>query len=126
MAIHYVRLGQNIRTARNKVKMTQRAAVEELSINSVEHYSHLECGNRRVQLETLDDICKLYNVSYEELLKGATDARIVAQEGSSSGADNERTAYDMRRDRRRGRGESHYCRTELRSSPACHRSRLSS
>lgn len=90
MAIHYVRLGQNIRAARNKIKMTQRAAVEELSINSVEHYSHLECGNRRVQLETLDDICKLYNVSYEELLKGATDAKIIASDGADSGNDNER------------------------------------
>lgn len=90
MAIHYVRLGQNIRAARNKARMTQRAAVEELSINSVEHYSHLECGNRRVQLETLDDICKLYNVSYEELLKGATDAKIVAQGDDSSRSDHER------------------------------------
>lgn len=90
MAIHYVRLGQNIRAARNKARMTQRAAVEELSINSVEHYSHLECGNRRVQLETLDDICRLYNVSYEELLKGATDAKLVAQGASGSSSDHER------------------------------------
>jgi hypothetical protein len=30
------------------------------------------------------------DVSYEELLKGATDARIIAQEGSDKNADNER------------------------------------
>ena len=53
--------------------MTQKALTEH---QSSEHWSCIESGCRHIPLHMLDRFCKLLHVSYEEVLHGATDARI--------------------------------------------------
>ena len=85
MPIHYARLGLNIRTARESKGLSQKQLAEELQITN-EHLSHLERGRRRVQLDTLNRICELLDVPYEQLLEGAVDISIHADNTPSANA----------------------------------------
>lgn len=76
MAFHYRRLGENMRRTRLRAHMTQKTLAEKIGYQSPEHWSRIESGSRRIPLHTLDSFCELLNVSYEEILSGATDVRI--------------------------------------------------
>ena len=65
MAFHNRRLGENLRRIRLNAHMTQKALTEQI-----------ESGCRHIPLHMLDRFCKLLDVSYEEVLHGATEARI--------------------------------------------------
>lgn len=76
MAFHDQRLGENLRRIRLNAHMTQRVLSEQIGYQTPEHWSHIESGRRRIPLHMLDRFCELLNVSYEEVLRGATEARI--------------------------------------------------
>lgn len=78
MAIHYARLGRNIRALRNKRALTQKQLAELLGC-STEHISHIEKGDHKPQLEFINALCEKLDSSYEELLLGVTDASILSQ-----------------------------------------------
>ena len=76
MAFHDRRLGENLRRIRLNAHMTQKALTEQIGYQSPEHWSRIESGCRHIPLHMLDRFCKLLDVSYEEVLHGATEARI--------------------------------------------------
>lgn len=79
MAIDYKQLGRNIHAIRKKRKLTQQDLADILNY-SPEHISQLEHGNRPIQLDALNQICEDLNVSFGELLFGATPALIAPKE----------------------------------------------
>ena len=76
MPIDYKQLGKNIYAVRKKHKLTQQGLAEMLDY-SPEHISQLEHGNRPIQLEALNQICEKLDVSFGDLLLGATAAKIL-------------------------------------------------
>ena len=76
MAFHNRRLGENLRRIRLNAHMTQKALTEQIGYQSPEHWSRIESGCRHIPLHMLDRFCKLLDVSYEEVLHGATEARM--------------------------------------------------
>ena len=76
MAFHDQRLGENLRRIRLNAHMTQRVLSEQIGYQTPEHWSRIESGRRHIPLHMLDRFCELLNVSYEEVLHGATEARI--------------------------------------------------
>ena len=76
MAFHDQRLGENLRRIRLNAHITQRVLSEQIGYQTPEHWSRVESGRRRSPLHMLDRFCELLNVSYEEVLRGATEARI--------------------------------------------------
>lgn len=84
MAFHDQRLGENLRRIRLNAHMTQRVLSEQIGYQTPEHWSRIESGRRHIPLHMLDRFCELLNVSYEEVLHSAKEARI------RSGAESER------------------------------------
>ena len=76
MAFHDRRLGENLRHIRLNAHMTQKALTEQIGYQAPEHWSRIESGRRRIPPHRLDRFWELLNVSYEEVLHGATEARI--------------------------------------------------
>ena len=76
MAFHNRRLGENLRRIRLNAHMTQKALTEQIGYQSPEHWSRIESDCRHIPLHMLDRFCKLLDVSYEEVLHGAMEARI--------------------------------------------------
>ena len=64
MAINYERIGFNIKQCRKNAGLTQRVLAEKVGCTP-EHFSHIEKGSRKVQLEMLVAICKHLNVSID-------------------------------------------------------------
>ena len=83
MELHDRRLGENLRRIRLNAHLTQKAISEKLGYTSSEHWSRIESGERHIPLHTLDRFCCLMNVSYEEVLRGATEASVRGAAGTS-------------------------------------------
>ena len=79
MPIRYKVLGRNIRDQRKKKKLTQQQLAEDLGC-STEHLCHIENGVRHIQFEMLNAVCLRLQVSFEDLLRGATDAQIRSEQ----------------------------------------------
>lgn len=62
-------VGDHLRVARNRKKLTQAKVAEELGI-SEKHYGHIERGTRIASLEMLGHLCSLYEVPLEDLIAG--------------------------------------------------------
>ena len=62
-------VGDRLRIARNRRKLTQAQVAEELGL-SEKHYGHIERGTRIASLELLGHLCTLYQVPLEELIAG--------------------------------------------------------
>lgn len=83
MDIDYQRIGYNIRRNRKEKNLTQKQIAEKLGCTA-EHFSHIEKGNRRIQLETLTALCEILDVSFEDLLDNATSIEISRSEAAST------------------------------------------
>lgn len=79
MAIHYDRLGKNLRKYRKKNKLSQNVLAEKINCPHTS-ISRFENNKRKLSLELLNLICEELNISYEEILAGATDAKILTGE----------------------------------------------
>lgn len=66
----YPRIGQQIRTARIKRKMTQAQLAEAADL-SVPYISHVERGKKRISLDALLRISQALGVTVDQLLSGA-------------------------------------------------------
>lgn len=75
MPIDYGRIGFNIKQCRKRAGLTQRVLAEKIGCTA-EHFSHIEKGDRRVQLEMLIAICENLHVSIEEILENALAVEI--------------------------------------------------
>jgi len=75
MALSFDRLGANIATYRKKRNVTQKNLSEVFDCPP-ESISRYENGRRKLSLDMLDALCQHLDVSYEELLSGATTAKI--------------------------------------------------
>ena len=83
MAIYYQRLGKNICKHRKRKKYSQKVLAEKVNCPP-EQISRYENGKRHLTLDMLNEICEQLDVSYEEILSGATDARISSDDSGSS------------------------------------------
>ena len=79
MAIDYKQLGKNLHAARKQRGFTQQKLAELLDY-SPEHISQLENGHRPIQFDAFNFLCEELDISYEDLLRGATSARISSSE----------------------------------------------
>ncbi len=75
MSLHFERLGANIAAYRKKRNVTQKT-LSEICDCPPESISRYENGHRKFSLDMLDAICQYLDVSYEEILSGATTAKI--------------------------------------------------
>lgn len=82
MPVQYNRLGKNLQAIRKRRNITQKGLAEMLGC-STEHLCHIESGKRHIQLDMLNLFCEVLGVSYEEVLSGATQARINNAEASN-------------------------------------------
>lgn len=62
-------LSRNIRQARRHTGLTQHQAAELLGITQL-HYGRLERGDRRVSLEQIESIARVFHISPYALLEG--------------------------------------------------------
>lgn len=79
MAIHYDRLGKNIRKYRKKNRLSQNVLAEKINCPH-ESISRFENNKRQITFELLNSLCEELDISYEEILAGATDAKILTDE----------------------------------------------
>lgn len=86
MAINYERIGFNIKQCRKNSGLTQRVLAEKVGCTP-EHFSHIEKGSRKVQLEMLVAICKHLNVSIEDVLENALTVEIRREGGNDDLSD---------------------------------------
>lgn len=79
-------IGQNIRTLRRQSGMTQAAIAEKTGV-STDHISHVEIGSGTISLPLLIEICKLLEVTPNDILAGeytpdSLDEKSYLQESS--------------------------------------------
>lgn len=79
-------IGQNIRTLRRQSGMTQAAIAEKTGV-STDHISHVEIGSGTISLPLLIEICKLLEVTPNDILAGeytpdSLEETAYLQEGS--------------------------------------------
>ncbi|WP_346026413.1 helix-turn-helix transcriptional regulator [Beduinella massiliensis] len=70
MPISYKVIGSHLRQVRKKAGLTQATVAERLDI-SAKHYGHIERGARPISLDMLGQLCALYAIPLEALVKGA-------------------------------------------------------
>lgn len=69
MAVDFVVIGQRLKSARKRVKLTQEGLAEKLNV-SVAYVSRIKRGNSHINLKRLTDFCKILNVTEGEILNG--------------------------------------------------------
>ncbi len=62
-------IGQNLGTLRRQCGMTQSQIAEQIGV-SIDHISHVEIGKGSISLALLLKICKLMNVTPNDILAG--------------------------------------------------------
>ena len=67
MALDYTIIGERIKLARTKAKLTQ----EQLEV-SVPYLSRVECGDAFINLKRLNQICEILGVTEGEILNGTS------------------------------------------------------
>lgn len=72
MAVDYVLIGQRLKIARKKAKITQQEVAEKLNL-SVAYVSRVERGNSHINLKRLTEFCSLLNISEGEILNGVSN-----------------------------------------------------
>ena len=68
----YVKIGQNIRTARKHNMISQEELAEKVGI-SVTHMSHIETGNTKLSLQVLADLAEALGVTMDTLVNGVPE-----------------------------------------------------
>lgn len=68
--MNYIKLGQNIRTARIEKGYTQ-AQMAEIMGYSVQHVSHVENGTTKMSTEFLISLADCLEISLDELFRGS-------------------------------------------------------
>jgi len=81
-------VGQNLRTLRRQCGMTQAQLAEKIGV-STDHVSHAEIGFGSISLPLLIEICKLLNVTPNDILAGEyapdnVDEELLQEEGMYS------------------------------------------
>ena len=71
MALDYNIIGERIKIARTKAKLTQEKLAEKLEV-SVPYLSRVECGDAHINLTRLNQICKILHVTEGEILNGTS------------------------------------------------------
>lgn len=71
MALDYTVIGERIKLARTKKKLTQENLAEKLEV-SVPYLSRVECGDSHINLKRLNQICEILNITEGEILNGAS------------------------------------------------------
>ena len=71
MALDYTVIGERIKLARTKKKLTQENLAEKLEI-SVPYLSRVECGDAFINLKRLNQICEILDVTEGEILNGVS------------------------------------------------------
>lgn len=71
MALDYTIIGERIKLARTKAKLTQEMLAEQLEV-SVPYLSRIECGDSHINLKRLNQICEILNTTEGEILNGAS------------------------------------------------------
>lgn len=71
MALDYTIIGERIKLARTKAKLTQENLAEKLEV-SVPYLSRVECGDAFINLKRLNQICEILDVSEGEILNGVS------------------------------------------------------
>ncbi len=64
-----VRVGQNIKKAREKQKLTQAELAKRLDLSPI-HVSHIETGKANMSIDTLYDFCQVLKVTPNDILCG--------------------------------------------------------
>ena len=68
MKLDYVKLGKNVRQARNNLKLTQEQLAEKIDVSTV-FISQIETGVRKASLETIYKLSLSLKVPVDDLLK---------------------------------------------------------
>ena len=71
MALDYTIIGERIKLARTKAKLTQENLAEKLEV-SVPYLSRIECGDAYINLKRLNQICEILGVTEGEILNGVS------------------------------------------------------
>ena len=71
MALDYTLIGERIKLARAKKKLTQENLAEKLDV-SVPYLSRIECGDAFINLKRLNQICEILGVTEGEILNGVS------------------------------------------------------
>lgn len=71
MALDYVIIGQRLKKARVKKKLTQENIAEKLDV-SVAYISRVERGTIKVNLKRLSQICQILDIAEGNILNGAS------------------------------------------------------
>ena len=84
-------IGQNLGTLRRQCGMTQSQIAEQIGV-SIDHISHVEIGKGSISLALLLKICKLMNVTPNDILAGeygtkAADEDDMFREDAEYGGD---------------------------------------
>ena len=69
MALDYTLIGERLKRARTENGLTQEQLAEKLDV-SVAFLSRAECGNVKINLTRIDQICDILNVPISNILTG--------------------------------------------------------
>lgn len=73
MAVDYVIIGERLKVARKKARMSQQDLAEKLNI-SVAYVSRVERGSSHLNLKRLSEFCSLLDVSEGSILNGVSNS----------------------------------------------------
>ena len=73
MAVDYVIIGQRLKSARKKAKLTQQELAEKLNL-SVAFISRVERGSSHINLRRLTEFCSALNISEGSILNGVSNS----------------------------------------------------
>lgn len=62
-------IGQNVKKRREEMHLTQAQLAELINLSN-NHISHIECGSRKMSLESLLAICKALDATPNDILSG--------------------------------------------------------
>jgi len=73
----YVHLGENVKSARKKARITQAALAEVIGV-SPSHFSGMECGKKRFNVHQLEMISRYLGIPFLNLFTGLVDEKFEA------------------------------------------------
>ncbi len=73
MALDYEIIGQRLKKARKKLRMTQAELAEKLNI-SIAYVSRIERGSAKISLPRLTEFCSALEVTEGEILNGVSNS----------------------------------------------------
>ncbi|HMN04192.1 MAG TPA: helix-turn-helix transcriptional regulator [Flavobacteriales bacterium] len=104
---------KKIKAVRRLKQLTQQDMADRLGFHDVREYGRLENGEKRLTVDLMDDVARIYGMSLIELLGFDEDAVLHGKAGESGTLDHAELVRELRARIRHLEGEVEFLRKQL-------------